>query len=191
MGYAQVRTSRVVLPDDAPFLEAVYRSTREAELSALGWPSITAEMFARSQFDMQTRYYASAFPSAEHLVVVVDGTPAGRLIVDRSGPGWHVVDLSLLVEHRGAGVGTAVVRQLLDEAAQSGVDVTCHAESSSRAQRFWEHLGFIAGDREGVHVRMAHRCGSSPGTDDLPARGSGLSPQAQSADLASHSTQWY
>src|SRR5271170_4190189 len=79
-----VTTRPVRLPDDAEFLLAVYHSTRQAELELVAWSEADKNAFVRSQFEAQSRHYREYSPNAENSVVLVDGQPAGRLIVERS-----------------------------------------------------------------------------------------------------------
>jgi ribosomal protein S18 acetylase RimI-like enzyme len=117
---------------DRPFLLRVFASTREAELAVLG------EAMIGIQFDLQDRSYRQSHPEASFDVIVVDGEPAGRLYVDRGAESIHVIDISLLPEHRGQGIGAHLLRSLLDE----GPPVTLAALRGSDALRLYERLGF-------------------------------------------------
>jgi ribosomal protein S18 acetylase RimI-like enzyme len=154
-GEVTVRTVR--MPADGEFLLAVYASTR-TDLSMLDLPEAQAEALIRMQFDAQTRHYGAVFPAAGYSVVAVDGEPAGRLIVDRTDAAILIVDLALLPRFRRAGVGTELVRRLLDEADLSALPVRCHVVQDNEARAFWERLGFVAGELGGVHLAMERRC---------------------------------
>jgi ribosomal protein S18 acetylase RimI-like enzyme len=134
--------------DDEPFLYRVYGSTREDELAPLGWDEAATEAFLRMQFAVQSRAYRDAHPQASFEVIVVDGEPAGRLYVDRAGAAIHVVDIALLPTHRGAGIGTRLLADLIDEARRAGRRVEVEALRGSRAVALYERLGFRV-EREG------------------------------------------
>lgn len=104
------------LPEDGDFLLALYASTRRPELAGLGWSAAQQDAFIRMQFDAQTRHYRASFPDACYSVIWVGGERAGRLIVNRSDDEIRIVDIALLPEFRGAGVGGWLVRRLLDQA---------------------------------------------------------------------------
>jgi ribosomal protein S18 acetylase RimI-like enzyme len=150
------------LPADQQFLISVYASTRMPELSGLGWPLEQLDAFIRMQFDAQSRHYSAVFPDARNSVIVVGGEPVGRLIVDRSHSELRVVDLALLPQFRRTGIGTALVRELLDEADASGLPVRCHVAVGNDALRFWERLGLHPCDHDDAYIAMERPCATSP-----------------------------
>jgi ribosomal protein S18 acetylase RimI-like enzyme len=150
------------LPADDEFLISVYASTRMPELSGLGWPEAQLDAFIRMQFDAQTRHYGAAFPGATHSVIAVGGAPAGRLIVDRADAELRIVDISLLPQFRRAGVGTALVRELLEEADARGLPLRCHVAVGNDALAFWERFGLRARDHDDAYVAMERPCATSP-----------------------------
>jgi GNAT superfamily N-acetyltransferase len=95
------------------------------------------------QFDLQTRYYAQVFPTADTQVILHNGHPIGRLMIDRRCDQIHLVDISLLPEHRQAGIGTLLVKAIQDEAVAAGREVVLHVASASRARSLYLRLGFV------------------------------------------------
>jgi len=65
------------------------------------------------------------------------------------------MDIALLPDHRGAGIGTRLVRELLDEGARTGKRVSIHVEKHNPALRLYERLGFAPVADRGVYVLMA------------------------------------
>ena len=152
-------STRRRLPEDTAFLLSVFASTRSLELDVLAAQGQGPEAFVRMQFEAQSRHYKASYPSAEHSVVLVDGKPAGQLVVDRSGAEILVVDIALLPRFRNAGVGSALVAGLLDEADEAGLPVRCHVwQADDGARRFWERHGLVAQGVGGAHVAMVRAC---------------------------------
>ena len=151
--HGDVSTRPERLPDDGDFLLSVYASTRP-ELTGLGWPGKQQDAFIRMQFDAQTRHYRESFPDAAYSVICVDGERAGRLIVNHADDQILIVDIALLPEFRRIGIGSGLVRRLLDQADASHLPVRCHVLHDSTARRFWEHAGFAAQRRDGVYLAM-------------------------------------
>ncbi len=121
------------------------------------------DAFVRWQFAAQARHCETVYPGADHLVVLVDGKPAGRLIVARSGQEIVIVDIALLAGSRRAGVGSAVVRGLLDEADAGRLTVRCHIlAGNDDAQRFWARQGFVAQEAVGAHLAMVRAYEPAP-----------------------------
>lgn len=133
---------RPITDGDGPFLFRVYASTREAELLPVPWSAAQKEAFLRMQFNAQDAHYRAAYRGAQLSIILRDGAAAGRLYVDRREGELRVVDIALLPEHRGAGIGGALLRELLDEAARAGQAVTIHVERNNPALRLYARLGF-------------------------------------------------
>jgi len=151
--HGDVSTRPERLPDDGDFLLSVYASTRP-ELTGAGWPGQQQDAFIRMQFDAQTRHYRDSFPDAAYSVICVGGEPAGRLIVNHARDQILIVDIALLPEFRHSGIGSGLVRRLLEQADAGHLPVRCHVLRDSTARRFWEQAGFAAHGSDGVYVAM-------------------------------------
>jgi ribosomal protein S18 acetylase RimI-like enzyme len=145
---------RPVEPGDYDFLYRVYASTRAEELAVVPWDEGAKDAFLRMQFSAQDRWYHEQMPDASYEVVVVDGEPAGRLYVDRRPEETRIVDIALLPEHRGRGVGTILLRTLIAEAAGSGRKLSIHVEVNNSARRLYARLGFEPVGEHGLYVLM-------------------------------------
>ena len=99
--------------EDVEFLFQLYASTRQQEIATLGWPEAQQGAFLRMQFTAQQRWYASAYPEAEHQIIERDGVAMGRFLVMRQPASVMLVDIALLPDHRGQGIGTELVGQLV------------------------------------------------------------------------------
>jgi ribosomal protein S18 acetylase RimI-like enzyme len=146
---------RPARPEDDDFLLRVYGSTRAEELAPLGWSEAQLAAFLHMQHTMQRRSWEQQHPRAERAVVLVDGAPAGRLYVDRSGDSIVLVDIALLPEHRGAGVGERLLRDLLAESDASKRPIVLHVARESRAKKLYERLGFTPTGEDAYRCRMA------------------------------------
>lgn len=141
-------------PGDRAFLSRVYASTRAEELAPVPWSDEQKLAFLAMQFDVQDRYYREQFPGTAFQVILLDGRPAGRLYVDRRDDEIRIVDIALLPEHRGAGVGGTLLRGLLDEATRAGKPVRIHVERLNPALRLYARLGFEQVADTGVYVLL-------------------------------------
>ena len=142
---------RAVVPDDHELLVAVYAASRAEELDQVAWPPGQREAFVRMQYDAQDRHYRTASPQGRFDVVEVDGRPAGRLFVDVRAGDIRIVDIALLPDFRGRGIGSALIRQVLAEAAGVGRTASIHVEVHNRAGALYERLGFRPAGEHGVH----------------------------------------
>lgn len=140
---------RAVTPADEPFLLRVYGSTRAEELARVPWPLEQRVAFVRMQHEAQDRHWRERFPHAERSVVLVGGEPAGRLYVDRGPDEVRVVDVALLPEFRGRGVGGELLARLAAEAARAGRPLRLHVVDGNPARRLYLRLGMRVVGREG------------------------------------------
>jgi ribosomal protein S18 acetylase RimI-like enzyme len=145
---------RPVRTRDLPFLRQVYAGTRAEELAQVPWDDVQKSEFLRMQFDAQHEYYSEQFPDARFDVVLDRGRPVGRLYVDRRADEIRVIDIAFLPESRGKGLGGALLRALLDEAAAAAKPVRIHVEKLNRALRLYRRLGFTEIEDQGVYLLM-------------------------------------
>src|SRR5947209_5408468 len=103
---------RRIKPEDDPFLARVYASTRAEELAVTGWSDEEKAVFCRRQFDAQAAHYRENYPGASFQVIESDARPIGRVYVARWEKEIRIVDIALLPEFRGSGIGTKLLREL-------------------------------------------------------------------------------
>jgi ribosomal protein S18 acetylase RimI-like enzyme len=145
---------RAATPSDREFLLAVYASTRADELAQVPWDEETKRAFVAQQFVAQDTDYRRNYPNASFDVILAGGEPAGRLYVDRRDAEIHILDIALLPAFRGRGIGTAFLRQLMEEADTAGKPLTIHVELNNPARRLYERLGFGEVEQGGVYALM-------------------------------------
>ena len=138
---------------DRELLFRIYAATRAEELAMVPWDDAAKQAFLRRQFAAQSASYASYRGRSEQ-IVVVGGEPAGRLYLARTDAEILIVDIALLPEHRGRGIGTKLVRGVLDEAAAAGKRVRIHVERFNRARHLYRRLGFEHVADEGVYLLL-------------------------------------
>lgn len=157
-------TLRPIAAEDREFLCRLYASTRAEELALTDWSEERKEAFLRQQFEAQHSHYQQHYAGASFDLVVVDGEPAGRLYVDRSPQRWHdeirLVDIALLPEHRGRGLGRRLLGELIEEARSAGRRLTIHVEMFNPALRLYERLGFRPISQYGIYHLMEWRADS-------------------------------
>ena len=139
---------------DRDFLLQVYASTREEELRLVDWSDEQKAAFVRQQFEAQDAYYRDNYDPVTFDVIEVDGASAGRLYVARWDDEIRIIDIALLPEYRGRGIGTELLRALLDEAAEAGKRLSIHVELNNPARRLYDRLGFTPIEERGLYLLM-------------------------------------
>ena len=135
---------REATPEDESFLLEVYASTRIDELAGLGWSDDQMQAFIRMQFLARERSY----PRAGNRIILLDGRPVGRMMVDRGETAILLRDIALLTEYRNAGIGSRLIQDLMKEASATGKPIELHVVSTSPAVRLYERLGFCSTSAE-------------------------------------------
>lgn len=163
-------TLRPITPDDLDFLHRLYASTRLEELRQTGWTAAQQEDFLRFQFHAQHSYYQQQFPDARFDLVLHDGEPIGRLYLDRRRDEHRLIDIALLPEHRGSGLGSRLMKEVLAAAEAEGKMVRIHVEHNNPAMRLYRRLGFRRIEDQGVYHLMEWR---PPAPGGAPEEGRG------------------
>ena len=140
--------------DDIPFLMRLYASTREDELAPAPWSTEQKQAFLASQFQAQRYHYRTYFPGCAFDVIERRGGPAGRLYLDVRASRLHIVDIALLPEWRGQGLGTAILEALQSSARAGGRGVDIFVEKFNPALRLYRRLGFTDVADHEVYLEM-------------------------------------
>lgn len=143
--------------DDIEFTARLFNTTREEELKPVPWPDEQKAVFLRQQFNAQRIHYRTHYDRAEYSIILENGEPIGRLYLNRLPDDIRIVDIALMPEHRGRGIGTLLLREILDSASAEGKSVSIHVEMYNPAMRLYERLGFRQIDTYGVYHLMEWR----------------------------------
>ena len=139
---------------DRAFLLYVYATTRADEMAMVPWTAEQKAQFLSMQFHAQWSHYEQYYPEAAFLVIERDGQPIGRIYIDRDLEEVRLIDIALIPEARGAGLGTQLLQEILDEARAQVKRVTIHVERFNPAMRLYQRLGFQAIEENGVYWLM-------------------------------------
>lgn len=152
-------TFRAIIDADLPFLARLYASTRADELAVTPWSDEQKASFLDMQFHAQHAHYQQHYPDSDWLVTMRDGDDIGRLYIERSPTQHNIIDIAFLPEHRGKGLGEALLRDVMDEAAARGKPVSIYVEKFNPAMRLYRRLGFKTEEDKGVYDLMRWSAG--------------------------------
>ncbi len=154
-------TLQPIADEDLEFLAALYASTRAEELAGVDWSDEQKAAFLQQQFSAQHWHYQQHYTGARFDLVLVDGEKVGRLYVARWTNEIRLIDISFLPEARNRGIGTRLIRELMEEGEAAGKAVSIHVEMFNPAQRLYRRLGFQPIDEFGVYHLMEWRPASA------------------------------
>jgi ribosomal protein S18 acetylase RimI-like enzyme len=155
-------TFRPIRDSDQDFLCALYASTRADELAPVPWSAEEKRQFLQQQFSLQHRHYQQVYPDADYLLVLHAGDAIGRIYLARDRDALNLIDIALLPEWRGRGIGSALLAELIDEAEREYGVIELHVESNNPAKRLYERLGFALVENRGVYDLMRRLPRSAP-----------------------------
>jgi ribosomal protein S18 acetylase RimI-like enzyme len=144
---------------DEAFLKRVHRSERHWEFASLleaGEAELYHKVIAQ-QYDSQHSFYFANYGTAHYGVIQWTDQPIGRLYVDYRDDEVRVLDIAILPEFRGRGIGRIVMTGLCLDAAMRRKPVRLCVHYLSRALRFYRHLGFQEIGLEGPNRVMEWR----------------------------------
>ncbi|WP_395145539.1 GNAT family N-acetyltransferase [Armatimonas sp.] len=136
---------------DMALLSHLYATTRADELAMTPWSDAQKELFARQQFYAQHTYYHKTWPDAAYDIVELHGEPIGRIYVDLRPGAVQLMEITLLPELRGRGLGTALIQQVIAQADRLEQPVSLFVEAHNPAQRLYARLGFHFTENHGIY----------------------------------------
>jgi len=145
---------RASLESDREFLRAVYVSTRAEEFARAGWSAAEIGGLLAAQFVTQDAYYRRHYPRGRFDLVLVGALPVGRLYHDWSRSEVRVIDVALLPEYRGAGIGKRLMGALVIEAARRALPMRLYVESNNPVRALYRRLGFAPVCENGIYEMM-------------------------------------
>ncbi len=147
-------TLRALQTGDLEFIEHLYATSRAEEMSHSGWPAEQIATFLNMQFKAQHTYYQEHYRGADFLIIELDGQRIGRIYLFWGQTTLNLIEIALLPEFQGRGIGSALIHQQLQRADELGLEVELSVETYNRAQRLYVRAGFHVINETGVYLRM-------------------------------------
>jgi ribosomal protein S18 acetylase RimI-like enzyme len=153
---------RVAHDGDRAFLADLYASTREAELAHVPWEPAAKRAFLHDQFALQHDHYVKNYVGAEFLVIENHGQPIGRIYLYRKNQEIRLMDIALVPEKRGQGIGGELVQALLTVADEDACEVTLHVEPNNPAIKLYDRHNFHLIENRGVYLFLGRKPNGQP-----------------------------
>ncbi|MDD2754664.1 MAG: GNAT family N-acetyltransferase [Methanothrix sp.] len=143
---------RAACQEDESFFFSIFCSIREPDFAFLG--ELERKNLLKLQFVAQQGHYQVNMPEAEHLIVLQDGGPIGRMTFVLRNDELHLAEIALLPDHRNHGIGSILMKRLIKAEAEQGHSIRLHVYKQSAAVRFYERLGFAIAKDDGAYLLM-------------------------------------
>jgi ribosomal protein S18 acetylase RimI-like enzyme len=135
-------------------MRRLYHSTRVEEMQHFPFDDAQKRAFLDQQFAAQFAHYTQHYPTCERNIIEVRGAPVGRMWIDEWRDQIRLVDITLMPESRGTGIGTKLLLDVLARGAAANKPVTIHVEGVNPALKLYQRLGFEKVDTNGVYYLM-------------------------------------
>ena len=117
---------------DIPFLMGLRRKTMDRHLSASGASTSEADHLSRVMY---------RFECAE--LLLQDGIPVGLLKVARDGSDWQIIQIQLIPELQGHGLGGELLSEVVAEAVAAEATLHLTVLKANPAKALYERFGFV------------------------------------------------
>jgi len=144
---------RAAIEDDEEFLRTLFAQTN-VTLQSLPLELQTALL------DMQYRgrelTYSTQYPEAQNSIICLDeDTCVGRLLMDRRAETFRVIDLAILPQWQGRGIGSGILKDLAQESRHRGVKLHLRVTKENRALELYLRLGFEIDGGDDISYEMS------------------------------------
>lgn len=140
---------RAASADDEPFLRGLLAQVRATEFALL--PAALAADLLRQQREAQRVSLLARTDGREEIAVDAEGRPIGRLATAIDDDALRLVDLTVDAASRGRGVGTQLLRMVIERADAEQLAVVLRVEHRNpAARRLYEREGFVEVGRDQV-----------------------------------------
>ncbi|MBY8876117.1 GNAT family N-acetyltransferase [Actinacidiphila acidipaludis] len=108
--------------------------------------------------EVQRAFHERLFDPGRWQIITVDGADAGMIDVDHGPAGPYLGRIEIHPDHQGRGIGSRLIRELVEQARGHGQDLTLDVLAvNHRAQALYRRLGLREVARHGengIKVRM-------------------------------------
>jgi len=134
---------RPVTFEDLDFQRYLYADSRSDEMALVDWSDDQKKSFLNQQFEAQTKHYQIYYTEAVTQIILLDGKMIGRFIRWDTQEYILIIDIALLYEYRNIGIGTILVKDLMNDANSLNLPIVLRVEIFNPAIHLYERLGFI------------------------------------------------
>jgi ribosomal protein S18 acetylase RimI-like enzyme len=144
--------------EDDALLFALFAADKAAEFAAIGLPEEQYRPLLEMQYRGRAMTHSVRYPEAEDWIVCApDGTAIGGYLLAKTSREARLMDLAVLPQWRGRGIGTRVLLELMRQSAMARVPLRLQVMKGNRAVRLYARLGFRVVDEDEITYEMIWR----------------------------------
>lgn len=127
------------------------------QLHHAAYREVVMRQFSRWVESDQDTWFEKGLSEATFEVIEKDGRPVGALAVQQAPDHLFLMELQILPDCQHHGIGTAVLRSLLERAAALELPVRLRVLHQNRARTLYERHGFVVTGATETHYLMSTR----------------------------------
>lgn len=127
-------TLRHATESDYDFMRLLDHASRAEEMKHFPFDDAQKNAFLDAPFAAQFQHYEVHYPTCERMIIERDGTPVGRLWIDEWRDQIRLVDIALVPEARGSGIGTGLLSSILARGKGGSTTMPCHTDCERRSR---------------------------------------------------------
>lgn len=157
---------RPVTDADEAFIDQLLTMNSAEQLGTLEYENTPLHQLVTLQAEIKRQSYELEHPNAIFEIIEFRGEPVGLHIAEYQKVHILLIDIFLLPETRGLGIGTTVIQTLKTEAEREGKSLRMHVFKDNIAFNLYRSLGFEIVRDTGAQWEMIWRPARSPNPDD-------------------------
>lgn len=141
-------TLRPATANDRAFVERVFFETQR-------W--LIEELFGWRGDEYERQKVAEWYDEANTSIIVVDGVDIGWLMLINGEDAWELHSIFIAPDYQRKGLGTQLVRQIMQQAEANGVPLRLSTAKINPARNLYARLGFVEVGETEYKVYMERR----------------------------------
>jgi GNAT superfamily N-acetyltransferase len=136
---------RPALDADADFARSVHHEA---------YRDVVVRQFGVWDEAAQDEFFKNDWVSAAYEIILCDGIPCGYMCVEDRSKDIHVREIVISPQFQGKGIGSRLLRWVMDRAKIRQMPVRLGTQHANRAVALYRRLGFREFERTGTHILM-------------------------------------
>ena len=102
----------------------------------------------------QDKLFAAAWSAADHEIILYDDLRCGYTSIENRDNDIHLNELVVDPDFQGRGIGTHILREVIEQSILKGVPVRLRTHVTNRAANLYRRMGFQETARTETHVLL-------------------------------------
>jgi ribosomal protein S18 acetylase RimI-like enzyme len=128
--------------NDSEFFMELFSEIKGSELLLHSWPPTIREQLLSMQYRGFMKSIQEEYPNHEDFLILFQSKMAGRLQIEKNDSFFRIINISLMPDFRGKGIGSYILKNILKEANLRQIPVELDVDVSNPAFFVYQNLGF-------------------------------------------------